>query len=153
MAKLERTFHMDYPPEQAQVLFLRDVGPAFAQDGEFLLQHEKPGELRFSEGDVAASPTRPDEPPLFSERDIERVVEEGAEDSIEHGGGGIPMRALGGPTGLSRGFARHIKVEFTADGEGTHVVITGHAEHDLRDAIDRLGTPGHWPETANDPHS
>src|ERR1700676_239249 len=99
MAKIERTFHMDYAPEQAQSLFLRDVGPAFAQDAEFLLQHEQPGELRFSEGDVPAGPGPSDEPPLFSERVIEQVVEEGADDAIQHGGGGIPMRALGGPTG------------------------------------------------------
>jgi hypothetical protein len=138
MAKIERSFHMDYAPDQAQALFLRDVGPAFAQDAEFLLQHEKPGELRFSEGDLPAGPGPSDETPMLSEQVIEAAS---------------PRRYQGPSTGISRAFAAHIKVEFTPEGDGTHVEITGHAEHELRDAIDRLGTPGHWPETANDPHS
>ena len=149
MAKVERTFHMDYAPDQAQALFLLDVGPAFAQDAKFLLQHEKPGELRFSEGDLPAGPGPSDEPALFSQQAIEQVAEGGApraEDAAR-------LRARVTPTGLSRAFAPHIKVEFTPEGNGTHVEITGHAEHELRDAIGRLGTPGHWPETANDPHS
>jgi hypothetical protein len=138
MARLDRTFAMQYPPEKAQELFVRDVVPAFAEAGEFVLEREAPGELHFSEGDVATGAGEPDEPPLFSEQDLETA--------------GVPLRAQELSTHLSRGFARHIKVEFTPDGEGTRVEIKGHAEHDVRDAIDRLGTPGHWPETVNDPH-
>jgi len=142
MAHLERTFHMDYPPEQAQALFLRDVGPAIAQDAEFLLQHEHPGELLFSEGDLGLPPGPLDEGLPFGNREIDS-----AEVSAARG------RLQGRPDGLARAFAAHIKVEFKPDGEGTRVEIKGHAEHELRDAIDRLGTSGHWPETANDPHS
>lgn len=48
--------------------------------------------------------------------------------------------------------ARRITVGFGAELTGTRVSITGHAEREIRDAIDELGTPGHWPEMANDPH-
>lgn len=48
--------------------------------------------------------------------------------------------------------ARHIRVEFTPDGSGTRVRMHGHAEKDIRDAIDKLGTPNHWPEIADLPH-
>jgi hypothetical protein len=142
MAHLERTFHMDYPPEQAQALFLRDVGPALAQDAEFVLQHEHPGELLFSEGDLGLPPGPLDEGLPFGNKEL-------ASADVAAAGFGH----LGTPDGLARAFAAHIKVEFTADGQGTQVEIKGHAEHKLRDAIDRLGTTGHWPETVNDPHS
>jgi hypothetical protein len=139
MAKLDRIFQMPYPPEKAQALFVRDVAPAFAQAGEFVLNKEERGELHFSEGDVVTGPAQPGEEPLFGEAELETP--------------GVPARAQELSTGLGRGFARHIKVEFTPDGDGTRVEIEGHAEHDVRDAIDRLGTPGHWPETAENPHS
>ncbi len=132
MAHFERTFHMDHPPDQAQALFLRDVGPAFAQDAEFLLQHEQPGELLFSEGDLGLPPGPLDEGLPFGNREIHA-----AETST------ATRRFGGGPDGLARAFAAHIKVEFTPDGEGTRVELKGHAEHSLRQAIDRLGTPGH----------
>lgn len=48
--------------------------------------------------------------------------------------------------------ARHIRVEFTPEGTGTLVKLHGHAEKDIRDAIDKLGTPDHWPEIADRPH-
>ncbi len=48
--------------------------------------------------------------------------------------------------------ARHIRVEFTAEGGGTLVKLHGHAEKDIGDAIDKLGTPDHWPEIADRPH-
>jgi len=48
--------------------------------------------------------------------------------------------------------ARHIRVEFTPEGSGTLVKLHGHAEKDIRDAIDKLGTPNHWPEIADRPH-
>ncbi len=141
MAHLERTFHMDYPPEEAQALFLRDVGPALAADAEFLLQHEHPGELLFSEGDLGLSPGPLDEGLPFGNREIDA-----AEFSASR------ARYRGPPDGLARAFAAHIKVEFTADGEGTLVEVKGHTERKLRDAMEKLGTAGHWPETANDPH-
>jgi hypothetical protein len=49
-------------------------------------------------------------------------------------------------------FARHIRVEFTPAGTGTRVRLHGHAERDIRDAIDKLGTPNHWPEIGDRPH-
>jgi hypothetical protein len=138
MAKLDRIFQMPYPPEQAQALFVRDVAPAFAQAGEFVLYEEEPGELHFSEGNVATGAAHPGEAPLFGEAQLETR--------------GVPARAQKPTSGMARGFARHIKVEFTPDGDGTRVEIKGRAERDVRDAIDRLGTPGHWPETAENPH-
>jgi hypothetical protein len=141
MAHLQRTFHMDYPPEQAQALFLRDVGPALAADAEFLLQHEHPGELLFSEGDLGLPPGPLDEGLPFGNREIDA-----AEFSAS------PARYRGPPDGIERAFAAHIKVEFTAEAGGTLVEVKGHAERKLRDAMEKLGTAGHWPETANDPH-
>jgi hypothetical protein len=32
------------------------------------------------------------------------------------------------------------------------VTLKGSIDRDVRDALARLGTPGHWPATANDPH-
>ena len=139
MAKLDRAFEMQYPPEKAQELFVRDVAPAFGEAGQFVLDKQEPGELHFSEGDVGAGAASSEEPPLFGTADLETR--------------GVPARAQEFSTGLSRAFAAHIKVEFTPEGDRTRVEIKGHAEHEIRDAIDRLGTPGHWPETVNDPHS
>jgi len=142
MAHLQRTFHMDYPPAEAQALFLRDVGPALAADAEFLLQHEQPGELLFSEGELGLPPGPLEEGLPFGEKEIDAAASSA-----------FPHRYIGGGSdGLARAFAAHLKVEFTADGGGTLVEVKGHAEHELRDAINRLGTPGHWPETAGDPH-
>ena len=41
--------------------------------------------------------------------------------------------------------ARRIKFELSPDGVGKLVRIHGEAERRLREAIERLGTPGHWP--------
>jgi uncharacterized protein YndB with AHSA1/START domain len=71
----------------------------------------------------------------------------------------VPVESPGGldtPRGASVEeidlFARHIRVEFTPEGTGTFVKLHGHAEKDIRDAIDKLGTPDHWPEIADRPH-
>lgn len=62
---------------------------------------------------------------------------------------------LRGSAGFYEGnelLARHIHVEFVAEAGGTLVTLRGHAEKNICDAIDRLGTPDHWPEIANRPH-
>jgi len=57
--------------------------------------------------------------------------------------GGIPKIRLGRP---------HFDVTFEPDTLGTTVLIRGRCERELCDALERLGTPGHWPETAGRPH-
>ncbi len=47
---------------------------------------------------------------------------------------------------LRRALSRRIKVSFQPDGAGTVVALNGGAGRNIRDALDRLGQPGHWPE-------
>jgi hypothetical protein len=54
--------------------------------------------------------------------------------------------------GLSHALARRITVQFVSDGAQTQVRISGHAERQIAEAVGHLGTPGHWPATANQPH-
>jgi len=85
----------------------------------------------------------------------EFVVYEETAGELHLSDGATGTRGLADPDGyyaLRRDLARRITVGFGAEATGTHVSITGHAEREIRDAIDKLGTPGHWPETANDPH-
>ena len=49
---------------------------------------------------------------------------------------------------LRRLTARRIAVAFSAELAGTTVSISGRAERDIRDAIERLGQSGHWPAIA-----
>jgi hypothetical protein len=43
-----------------------------------------------------------------------------------------------------RALSHRIKVDFDPDGSGTKVAIRGGAGRGIREAIDRLGQPGHW---------
>jgi hypothetical protein len=45
-----------------------------------------------------------------------------------------------------------IDVRFELDTLGTKITIRGHCKRKLREALEQLGTPGHWPETADQPH-
>jgi hypothetical protein len=52
---------------------------------------------------------------------------------------------------LRRATASWISVDFEPGGDGTRVTISGCAARDLRDAVDRLGQPGHWPDAGRNP--
>jgi hypothetical protein len=132
MAKIDHSFHMEEAPEQAQQRFEDELGWELHRDGGFAAVKEKPGEIDYSDGvvdDVSDEDAFPGGP----------LARSGG--LVGHGG---PSSAAYG--GLRELLARRIKVELTPDGSGTLVHIHGHAEGPLRDAIQRLGTPGHWPE-------
>jgi hypothetical protein len=160
MAKLAHSFTMDVPPEQAQAMFVRDLVPDLHKDGDMILSKERAGRLDFSYGpteganldllevadpDVVGHPEENDEPAV-------RAVEEREPFSFFPAG---PGRIAG--SGLMAGKLEglgspHIEVTFAAAPEGTLVTLKGHIERHVHDAILRLGTQGHWPEIANDPH-
>ena len=120
MARVEKTFTMQVPPDKAEEMFVRDLAPELAKDRGFHITHEQPGHLVFS--DV----------PIESPQDV-----------------GVRLGAAMQGIDL---FARHIRVEFTPEGTGTLVKLHGHAEKDIGEAINKLGTPNHWPEIADRPH-
>lgn len=55
----------------------------------------------------------------------------------------VPKRRLWGP---------HIEVTFESDILGTKVTLRGSCEQSVRAALEQLGSQGHWPETADQPH-
>jgi hypothetical protein len=120
VARVEKTFVMQVPPEKAEDMFVRDLAPELAKDRGFHITREQPGRLVFS--DV----------PIESTQSLD----------LRYGASLEELDLL----------ARHIRVEFTPEGAGTQVRLHGHAEKDIRDAIDKLGTPNHWPEIADLPH-
>jgi hypothetical protein len=123
MAKVDRSFHMDETPEQAQRRFEEEIGWELHKDEGFAAVRELPGEIDYSDG-------------VVDEQSDERAFPAAR-------GRGESAAAYGG---LRELLARRIKVELTPDGAGTLVRIHGHAEGRLRDAIELLGTHGHWPE-------
>jgi hypothetical protein len=71
----------------------------------------------------------------FSDGIVEPTIYSGVQDEADY-------------AGLRRLTARRIKIDFAATPTGTTVTITGHAQREIRDALDRLGEPGHWPNAA-----
>lgn len=161
MARLSHTFTMSVTPAEAQAMFLRDIWPELAKDGEFRLYSQAPGLLRFSQGIIGSEESLEDlaDPDVVghAEEDDEpaaTAAEEAQANPVFMGTGGIGVRPQ--PQTYSRLrylISRRLKVIFTAIPQGTSVEIKGSAEKLLAQAINRLGSPGHWPETANDPHN
>jgi hypothetical protein len=52
VAKVDRTFSMQMPPEKARALFIEDIAPEFHRVDDFVLCKEDPGRLEFSDADV-----------------------------------------------------------------------------------------------------
>jgi hypothetical protein len=52
---------------------------------------------------------------------------------------------------LRRGSANRVKIVFESEGSGARVTITGRAAREIRDALDRLGQPGQWPDAGRHP--
>ena len=135
MPHVDRSFHMEEPPAEAQRRFEEEVGWELHRDEGYALVREEPGRLRYSDGivddlsDEEAFELR--DPSAFDTYEREVTPRSGTE---------------GAYAGLRDLLARHIKVELTAEGTGTHVHIHGRAEGRLRDAIELLGEPGHWPQ-------
>jgi len=57
VARVNASFTMDLPPDQAQAMFVRDLLPDLHNDGGFVLYEERPGRLELSKGVVEDSPT------------------------------------------------------------------------------------------------
>jgi hypothetical protein len=162
MARIDHSFSMEKPPEVAQSMFVRDIAPELAKDRDFQIRHERPGELVFSDGAGPGEDVDPDieeTPQEQEDRDSvdfplgRSVADEDAtspERGIELRGSNLDASLVS--DGLDTLFARHVHVEFKADGAGTLVNIRGHLERDVEHALERLGTPNHWPETADLPH-
>ncbi len=162
MARIDHSFSMEKPPEVAQSMFVRDIAPELAKDRDFEIRRESPGELIFSDG---AAPGR-DVDPDFEESSQEREDRGSSDfplgrDVADEGSASPPSGfELRGPNldaslvseGLDGVYARHICIEFKAEGASTVVRIHGHLERDLQHALERLGTPDHWPATADLPH-
>ena len=167
MARVHNTFTVALPPEQAQALFVRDILPDLHRDGRFTLYREGPGELRFSDADLNVEPSfarsvrggvgldlddiaDPDEFEAHDEEASEPVLADvlrrgtDAEAPTAEGGHAHPSVEL---------LASHrLKVTFQPEGTATRVTIKGSAHHDVSQGLERLGTHGHWPETADRPH-
>lgn len=144
MARIDRSFSLDRPPEQAQAMFVRDIAPELARDRDFGIVRERPGELIFSQRAAADS--------LQLEEDLEEPVEEHRDAIADAGAPGWRFNAFHGADDLAGALPRHIRVEFTGEGTGTRVHVHGHVERDVCHALEKLGTPQHWPETADLPH-
>ncbi len=155
MARIDHTFSVDKPPDVAQAMFVRDIAPDLARDRGFEITRERPGELVFSDGTAPGSDVDPD----FEESAPE------PQDSQEREASGTvraPMGPSEPPTPLLDAsfvsddipalLARHIHVDFSAQGAGTRVRVHGHVERDIRHGLELLGTPQHWPEIADQPH-
>lgn len=143
-------------------MFLRDIWPELAKDGEFRLYRESPGVLRFVQGlpaegsfesvadpDVVGHPEEDDEPAV--------MVAEG--NAARAGFNRVVWFNRGWPSddvlyysGLGHLLSRRLKISFTTVSEGTRVEIKGFAEKRLAHALTELGSIGQWPETAHDPH-
>jgi hypothetical protein len=160
MAHIDYTFQMDGEPAATQEQFLSDLLPELAKHGEFHLLHERPGEIVLDDALDADTGLEGEAAAMRSERAI------GDEEDLRDDKPPGFARSIGAPGGsgtywgsirpaepaLDTLVSRHLHVEFAAADDGTKVRIHGHARKALRDALERLGTPGHWPETAGLPH-
>ncbi|HEX4564957.1 MAG TPA: hypothetical protein VH115_10915 [Solirubrobacteraceae bacterium] len=157
MAHIDHSFRMSGAPDAAQALFMRDITPELARDAFFHVITEEPGELVF---DDALSPDE-DAPDVDAERgagtlgDEEELSDEPKAARLWLGGSWrVAGRSAGlAPIGLGQDLlARHLRAEFTPRDGATVVRLHGHVRRNLRDALQLLGTAGHWPETADQPH-
>jgi hypothetical protein len=114
---------MQVEPAQAQAMFVRDIAPDLHKLRGFALYRNKPGSLAFGDG-----------------RDLRTYALGEQGPGIR--GPGVFMRRLS---------ERRITVAFTAEATGTRVTLKGGAERDVRNALERLGEPGQWPDTADPP--
>jgi hypothetical protein len=153
VAHIEYSFRMDGDPIAAQALFMRDIAPELARGGSFHLVREHPGELVFDDALTEEDADAPAEQPRLGDEE-ELTDEPPAAGSFIIGEGSSakftaprPLELLGEDL-----LSRHLHVDFSAGDSGTVVRVHGRARRALGDALKRLGTTGHWPETADRPH-
>ena len=152
MAHIDHSFQMSGAPDAAQVLFMRDITPELAKDGGFHLVREHSAGLVFDDALTEADADAPREQPGLGDEE-ELSDEPPAARSQIIGEGSVAKFTAPRPLGPGEDLlSRHLHVDFAASNSGTVVRIHGHARRNLRDALQRLGTTGHWPETAGRPH-
>jgi hypothetical protein len=152
VAHIDYSFEMSGNPDAAQALFMRDIEPELARAGRFHLVREHPGGLVFddalTEEDADAVELQP------GPGDEEQLTDDPRAAAGDIVAGGLTGK-LTAPRPLGPGgdlLSRHLHVDFSAGDSGTVVRVHGRARRALRDALKRLGTTGHWPETADRPH-
>jgi hypothetical protein len=119
VAKVDHTFLMSQPPEQAQRMFVDEIAPEFDRKAELAMCKDEPGHVLFNDGivnlDEVPVGSRANDPELYS-----------------------ALREITG---------HHIHVDFQQEGSGTKVRVHGHVEREISHAIEEFGQPGRWPET------
>jgi hypothetical protein len=153
VAHIDYSFEMSGNPDAAQALFMRDITPELARDASFHVVREHPGGLVFDDALTEADADAPGEQPGLGDEE-ELTDEPPAAGSFIIGEGlstkftaPRPLELLGEDL-----LSRHLHVDFSPGVSGTVVRVHGRARRALRDALQRLGTTGHWPETADRPH-
>jgi hypothetical protein len=162
VARVNSSFTMSVAPEQAQAMFVRDIAPDLHKDAELTLLEERPGALEFEPVSVsgaqafdmveAADPDVVGHEEEDEEPAVTRAQSSSSSTIFPYGFGRAGRRNAPVYSLLRRWTSRRLKVRFALGADGTLVTLTGSVERRLRDALGRLGTPGHWPATAGDPH-
>jgi hypothetical protein len=136
MPKVDHTFLMQQPPEQAQSMFVDEIAPELHRKAELAMCKDEPGHVLFNDGivdpDDLVRGVNLDE---LAPGEAGRLLRRSASNDVEL------FSALREATG------HHLHVDFEPEGSGTKVRIHGHVERDVRDGIDLFGQPGRWPET------
>jgi len=115
---IDHRFTLPLPPDEAQAVFNEQVASELASQDEFKIVREEPGLIVLNDD-------------TWRPEDWE----------FRKGGGAI---SIGPVSDISAGQGLH--VDFQAAGDGTAVHVHGHADKSVREALEALGTPGHWPE-------
>jgi hypothetical protein len=118
VARLNHTFTISVPPQEAKEQFQGEIGPALRRDGGFRLAYDESRRLVYSDGVVSSEPALLGRDPT----DWNTYAK------------------------LRRLLARRITVEFVTEGAGTRVSLRGSVERGIRAGLEKLGTTGHWPE-------
>jgi hypothetical protein len=162
VARVKGNFTMEVAPEQAQAMFVRDIAPDLAKDAELALFKERPGSLEFVPRVDAGN--QDFDPVAIADPDVVGHGEEDEEPDVRRQGSRAestifttaPGRVVGNRASvfseLRRWGGPRLTVRFAPAADGTVVTLKGSIDRDVRDALARLGTPGHWPATAGDPH-
>jgi hypothetical protein len=162
VARVNRSFTMNVAPEQAQAMFVRDLVPDLHRDAGLALLDERPGALEFEPTSVTGAQAfdmveAVDPDVVGHEEDDEEPAVTRAQSTSSStifpygfgrtGRSNAPVYSL-----LRRWTSPRLKVRFAPGADGTLVTLTGSVERPVRDALGRLGSPGHWPGNAGDPH-
>lgn len=162
MARVKGSFTIEVAPERAQAMFVRDIAPDLAKDAELALFKEHPGKLEFlprvdtgnedfdavevADPDVVGHKEEDEEP------DVRRVSDRASSSIFQTEPGRVVGNRASVFSEIRRWGAPRLTVRFASAADGTVVTLKGSIDRDVRDALARLGTPGHWPATAHDPH-